>query len=138
MSDAFLHQGDSDRDRDLLSHAWFLFENFSGKWFRKTTVSDKANYVVGKGGSIRHANAQFKGSKKDRKRFKAACLAAINAPVPDGFEEIQPDVILQDKPTLDIVYDVALGEWTTTPYYKCALTQLQQRFGTFLRAARVK
>lgn len=69
-----------------------------GKKYRQTTVSDKTNYRVHRDGSMRHAVAQFKGTKKDRKRFKAACLAAINAPVPEGFVELQPETILQDSP----------------------------------------
>lgn len=117
----------------LLQHE--VFEK-DGKWFRRTTVSDKANYRVHKDGSMRHAVAQFKGGKKDRKRFKRACLAAVDAPLPLNHVELQGDVKLQKEPTLDFVYDVSQGKWVTTPYYACSLLDLQQQFGIYLRAAR--
>lgn len=116
----------------LLRHE--VFEK-DGKWFRRTTVSDK-NYRVGKDGSMRHAAAQFKGNKKDRRRFKAAVLAAANSPLPTNHRELELEDKLQAEPTLDLVYDVMQGKWVTTPFHSCTLLELQNHCGIYPRAAR--
>jgi hypothetical protein len=121
-------------DRALVSHD--VYEQDGKKYVR--TKSHNPEYRIAKDRSVRHATAQFKGSKKDRKRFKAAVKQALANPVPEGFVELSPDTELQKEPTLDIVYDVASGQWVTTPYYKCTLIQLQAQTGTIVRSARVK
>jgi hypothetical protein len=88
-------------------------------------------YVVAGDGSVRHGTAQFKGSKKNRKRFKIAVTKAMNAPVPDGFVEIESNVEIVAE---DRLYDVVAGDWVHTPFFKCTLIDLNTRYGVFVRA----
>lgn len=90
-------------------------------------------YSVGPRGNLIHTHPQFKGSKKNRIRFKKLLLAARDQTPPIGYYELQP----QDKIiALDAILDVFSGKWKVTPYIGLTVQQLRDNFPTWPRAAR--
>ncbi len=126
----------------MAEQTFFAHETFKkdGKTFRRwqTGKLGDTGYTVHSDGSLRHAAPQFRGSKKDRKRFIAAVRGALQAPLPPNYVELLDTDVLQKEPTLDLVFDVQRGEWRTTPYYGCTVAELRNFALGMVRGARAE
>lgn len=124
------------RSGTLFQHTTFEKE---GRTFRKWTAGAKVRdayghaYTTGRDGSMRHATPQFKGNKKQRKRFVRSLKAAIEAAAPDGYEDLKRDEPLK---ALDLLWDLNAGKWVTTPHVGVPLSVVQQHIFTIVRACR--
>lgn len=90
-------------------------------------------YAVGRRGELRHATPQFKGSKKNRKRWLKKLQAARYTAVPVGYVELTFEEKL--KP-LDLLIDVETGKWFVTPIVKPTVGEVASAYPRFPRAAR--
>ncbi len=91
-------------------------------------------YALHKDGSVRHAVPQFKGSKKDRRRFKQAIADAVAAKLPERYRELGNDEKFRDD-GYDQVYDLNAKAWVPAPFHGCTVSELRRHDLMMLRGA---
>lgn len=121
----------------LLQHG---LEERDGQMFRTFTQGPingpdgkPTGYAVGSRGELRHATPQFKGTKKQRLRFRKKVIAAYAVTPPAGYFELPPD---EKVVALDLIINVETGKWMVTPFIGVEVRQLAIYFPKHPRACR--
>lgn len=118
----------------LLEHGTSVSGGVRYRTWKQGPIKGREEYSVGPRGELRHTHPQFKGSKKNRLRWRAKFAAAMDQTPPLGYTELGPK---EKVVPLDVVMDVEVGRWCRTAYVGFTVGQMRQNFPRWPRAARV-
>lgn len=103
--------------------------------FKTGPIAGHEDYVMAQDGSVRHAVPQFRGSKKNRKRFMQKIVKALNTPVPTGYRPMTEDETFSEE-GYDLVFDLGTESWTNAPFHSCTIQQLRNVRFELVRGAK--
>lgn len=133
--------GANKETRTLLQHGQ-RFNTEKQQWERywQTGPIDGTPYFVDGNGALRHKDPQFKGSKKNRKKFTARCKLALAMDRPPATTRTAVDELDRDTKlrAMDWVLNVAALRWERTPVVNITLNELMRQYRAmiYVRAAR--